>query len=432
MKDVAGAEGMDVYAKLEDIGKRAKQASQLLSKAGARQKSDALYALARLLREKETHILEANARDVEQGKSRSLDAPRLARLTLTPAIIEEMAEACVFVADYPDPLGATETQWQRPNGLLVGKMRVPLGVVAMIFESRPNVVIDSAILCLKAGNSVIMRGGSEAIHSNLALGAILHEALAEAGLPPDCAQVVDVTDREAIRAMCKLSDYIDVIIPRGGEPLIRMVSQEAAMPVLKHDKGVCHLFVDEGADLAAALEIAFNGKVQRPSACNSLECLLVHAAEAKVFLPRLAEKLGQAGVSFRACPRALPLLKVWPETQAMAMTDADKGKEYLDLILAVLVVDGLEDALVHIRKYGSQHTEVICTNNHEHAMAFLREADASMVAVNASPRFNDGGQLGLGAEIGISTSKLHAYGPMGIKELTTTKFVVMGSGQVRG
>ena len=432
MKEEASKNGMDIYAKLEDIGKKAKQASQFLAKAGAKQKTDALYALARLLREKQTEILDANSRDVEQGKARSLDAPRLARLTLTPEIIEEMAEACIFVADYPDPLGATETQWQRPNGLLVGKMRVPLGVVAMIFESRPNVVIDSAILCLKAGNSVIMRGGSEAIHSNLALGAVLHKALVEAGLPADCAQVVDVTDREAIRAMCKLSDYIDVIIPRGGEPLIRMVSQEAAMPVLKHDKGVCHLFVDEGADLDAALSIAFNGKVQRPSACNALECLLVHKSEAQAFLPRLAEELGRAGVSFRACPDALNLFKNCPEAKVAPMTDADKGKEYLDLILGVRVVDGLAEALDYISKYGSQHTEVICTNNHEHAMAFLREVDASMVAVNASSRFNDGGQLGLGAEIGISTSKLHAYGPMGIKELTTTKFVVLGNGQVRG
>ncbi len=431
IKNAAG-NGMDIYAKLEDIGKKAKRASQLLGKAGAKQKADALFALARLLREKQADILAANARDVEQGKARSLDAPRLARLTLTPEIIEEMAEACIFIAEYPDPLGATETQWQRPNGLLVGKMRVPLGVVAMIFESRPNVVIDSAILCLKAGNSVIMRGGSEAINSNLALGAILHEALLEAGLPADCAQVVDVTDREAIRAMCKLSDYIDVIIPRGGEPLIRMVSQEAAMPVLKHDKGVCHLFVDEGADLAAALNIAFNGKVQRPSACNALECLLVHEAEAMAFLPRLADKLGAAGVSFRACPRAMDPLESVSDVKVAAMNEADKGKEYLDLVLGVMVVDDLSAALAHISKYGSQHTEVICTNNHEHAMTFLREADASMVAVNASSRFNDGGQLGLGAEIGISTSKLHAYGPMGIKELTTTKFVVLGNGQVRG
>ena len=422
---------MDIYAKLEEIGKKAKLASQLLGRASAKQKADALYALARLLREKQAQILDANAKDVEHGKSRSLDAPRLARLTLTPAIIEEMAEACMFVADYPDPLGAMEKQWQRPNGLLVGKMRVPLGVVAMIFESRPNVVIDSAILCLKAGNSVIMRGGSEAINSNLALGAILHEALTLAGLPAECAQVVDVTDREAIRAMCKLSDYIDVIIPRGGEPLIRMVSQEAVMPVLKHDKGVCHLFVDEGADLPGALEIAFNAKVQRPSACNALECLLVHETEAANFLPRLAVKLGEAGVSFRACPKALALLKTGPSVNVTPINEADYGKEYLDLILGVIVVADMEAALAHIRKYGSQHTEVICTNNHEHAMAFLREVDASMVAVNASSRFNDGGQLGLGAEIGISTSKLHAYGPMGIQELTTTKCVVLGAGQVR-
>lgn len=422
---------MDVYARLEEIGKKAKLASQSLGKASAAQKADALLTLARLLREKQIQVLEANSRDVELAKAKSLDGARLARLTLTPAIIEEMAEACVFVAEYPDPLGVMETQWQRPNGLLVGKMRVPLGVIAMIFESRPNVVIDSAILCLKAGNSVIMRGGSEAMHSNLALGEILHEALDKAGLPAECAQVVDVPDREAIRAMCKLSEYIDVIIPRGGEPLIRLVSQEATMPVLKHDKGVCHLFVDESADLAAALEIAFNGKVQRPSACNSLECLLVHKFEATAFLPRLAKKLGEAGVSFRACPRSLDLLNNAAPGKASAMTDADKGKEYLELVLAVLVVDSFDKALEHIRQYGSQHTEVICTNDHNRAMDFLREVNASMVAVNASPRFNDGGQLGLGAEIGISTSKLHAYGPMGIKELTTTKFVVMGKGQVR-
>ena len=422
---------MDIYAKLEDIGQRAKAASRFLANAPASVKAAALHGLAGILRGQQDFILEANARDVEQGQARSLDAPRLARLTLTPAIIEEMAAACEFVADYPDPLGATETQWQRPNGLLVGKMRVPLGVIAMIFESRPNVVIDSAILCIKAGNSVIMRGGSEAIHSNLALGKLLHQALQEAGLPADCAQVVDVPDREAIKAMCKMSDYIDVIIPRGGEPLIRLVSQEALMPVLKHDKGVCHLYVDEGADNSSAVEIAFNGKVQRPSACNALECVLVHQAQAETFLPQMAERLGAAGVAFRACPRALDMLKTCAACNIAPMTETDMGKEYLALTLAVRVVDSLDEALDYIRRYGSNHSEVICTNNQAHAMLFLRAVDASMVAVNASSRFNDGGQLGLGAEIGISTSKLHAYGPMGIKELTTTKFVVLGSGQIR-
>ncbi len=349
------------------------------------------------------------------------------RLRLTPRIIEEMATACEDVAAQNDPVGAIETMWQRENGLQVGKMRVPLGVIAMIYESRPNVTVDSAILCLKAGNAVVLRGGSEAIHSNLFLAGLINEALQKAGLPPEGVQVVPVTDREAVTALCKLEQYIDVIIPRGGEGLIRRVVAEATMPVLKHYNGICHCYVDAGADLDEALEIVFNGKVQRPGVCNALECLLVHEQEAKAFLPMVAEKLGKAGVSFRACPQSLPLLGL----TAQAAQDSDWGHEFHDLILAVKVVASQDEAQDHIAAYGSNHTEVICTRDYAHGMRFLREVDASMVGINASTRFNDGGQLGLGAEIGISTSKLHSYGPMGVTELTTTKFVVLGHGQVR-
>jgi glutamate-5-semialdehyde dehydrogenase len=306
-------------------------------------------------------------------------------------------------------------------------MRVPLGVVAMIYEARPNVTIDASILCLKAGNAVILRGGSEALYSNVALAGLLHEALEAAGLPADAVQFIDITSHDAVSALCRLDEYVDVLIPRGGESLVRAVTEQATMPVLKHYMGVCHAFIDASADIDQATEIVFNSKVQRPGVCNALECLLVHKDIAPLFLPRVTEKLGSAGVEFRADERSLPLLGQF----AVAQKPEDLGKEFHDLILAVCVVDDMEQALEHIARCGSHHTEIICTTDHLHAMRFLREADASMVAVNASTRFNDGGQLGLGAEIGISTSKLHAYGPMGVQELTTTKFVVFGQGQVR-
>ncbi len=414
---------------LEEIGKKAKVASRIVAAAPSQQKIQALTSLAKILLNNEQAILEANAKDVQAAKKQGLDEARLARLTLTPAIVKEMADACIFVANLPDPLGAMESQWHQPNGILVGKMRISLGVIAMIFESRPNVIIDSAILCLKAGNAVIMRGGSEALHSNLYLASLLHQALQIAGLPQDAAQVVGTTDRMAIKEMCKLSKYIDVIIPRGGEALISMVTAEATMPVLKHDKGVCHAYVDEAADLDSAIKIIYNSKVQRPSACNAVEGVLVHKAEAQKLLPKLAEILGEAGVVFHACPRALPLMQA--QTRVEPLKEDEKGKEYLALEMTVMVVDSLEEAINYIAVHGSNHSEVICTNNHQNAMTFLREVDASMVAVNASTRFNDGGQLGLGAEIGISTCKLHSYGPMGVKELTTTKFVVLGQGQIR-
>lgn len=418
---------MTLAEEMARLGERARAASRVVGKAAPAAKAAALEGLARLLEERAGELLTANARDVEAARARGLDAPRLDRLTLTPAILADMAQACRHVAALPDPVGALDRQWQRPNGLLVGKMRVPLGVIAMIYEARPNVTIDAAILCLKAGNAVILRGGSEAIHSNTALAQILQESLSAAGLPPEAAQLVTSTDHAAVTALCKLDRYIDVMIPRGGENLVRAVTEAATMPVLKHFKGVCHVFVDASASLDDAENIVYNGKVQRPGVCNALECLLVHKDVAAAFLPRVARRLGGAGVEFRACAQSLPLLG----PTAVPQREEDLGQEFHALVLAVRVVDSLDAALDHIARYGSQHTEVICTNDHAHAMRFVREADASMVGVNASTRFNDGGQLGLGAEIGISTSKLHAYGPMGVQELTTTKFMVLGQGQVR-
>ena len=413
---------------IREMGRKAREASRAMATATPAAKTEFLYALARLLMDRRKEIIEVNKKDVEEAVQLGLDAPRLDRLTLTPAIVEDMHRACIQVADMPDPIGALDKQWQRPNGMLVGKMRVPLGVIAMIYEARPNVTVDAAILCLKAGNAVILRGGREALNSNRFLASLLQQALREAGLPEDAAQLVQTTDHAAVTALCKLDEYIDVMIPRGGEGLVRAVTEAATMPVLKHYMGVCHLYIDEGADLGMALRLAHNGKVQRPGVCNALECLLVHEKEAASFLPMLAGKLGADGVEFRADARALPLLS---GAKAVPARPGDFGQEFHDLILAVRVVDSLDDALDHIASYGSNHTEVICTNNHANATRFLREADASLTAVNASTRFNDGGQLGLGAEIGICTSKLHSYGAMGVRELTTTKFVALGTGQIR-
>ncbi|EFL51335.1 gamma-glutamyl phosphate reductase [Solidesulfovibrio fructosivorans JJ]] len=419
---------MSVATDMEQMAVRARDASRLLAGASGAAKDTFLAALADLLATRREAVMAANARDVEAAKAAGMDAPRVNRLTLTPAIMDAMAAACREIIALPDPVGGIEAMRPRPNGLLVGRMRVPLGVICMIYESRPNVTIDAAILCLKAGNAVILKGGSEALESNKALAALLREALAAAGLPADAAQLVPTSDRAAVAALCKLDQYIDVIIPRGGEGLIRAVVDAATMPVLKHFKGVCHAYVDAEADLAMAEKVIVNAKAQRPGVCNALECLLVHADVAPEFLPRVGSALRRAGVTLRACPRALPLLG---EGAAPAAPE-DYGHEFHDLILAVKVVDSMDEALAHIHRYGSNHTEVILTEHHGRAMDFLRRADASMVGVNCSTRFNDGGELGLGAEIGISTSKLHAYGPMGLVELTSAKFVTLGNGQVRG
>ncbi|SKA65501.1 glutamate-5-semialdehyde dehydrogenase [Desulfobaculum bizertense] len=418
---------MDIQEMMLSVGQRAKLASRSMAKASTAQKNAVLIRLAELLDSRRDEIAAANARDLDAAEKEGLDAPRMDRLRLTPAVIDAMALACREVAAQDDPVGEISGMHKRPNGILVGRMRIPLGVIAMIFESRPNVTVDSGILCLKAGNAVILRGGREAFHSNQYLATLLHEALTDNSLPADAVQVIETTERAAVPALCKLDQYIDVMIPRGGEGLIRAVVAEATMPVLKHYKGVVHAYVDEAADLDRAVKIVLNAKAQRPGVCNALECLLVHKAVAEQLLPRVAEALSAAGVSFRACPRALPFLGA----SAQPAAENDWGMEFHDLILAVKVVDSMDEALDHIAEHGSNHTEIIISQDHDTAMRFMREADASMVAINASSRFNDGGQLGLGAEIGISTSKLHAYGPMGVTELTGAKFVVFGEGQVR-
>lgn len=406
---------------------QAKKASRILARAGSAQKDKALNILAELIRSRKQEILEANRLDLEAASKKGLDEARIERLKITAETIESMAGACEEVAAMTDPVGAIDDMQKRPSGIMVGKMRVPLGVVAIIYESRPNVTIDSAILCLKAGNAVILRGGSEAFNSNTFLAGLISGALEESGLPADGVSTLPTTEREAVGMMLKLDEYIDVVIPRGGEGLIRAVVRDAQMPVLKHYKGVCHIYVHRDADLNQALEIVHNAKVQRPGVCNALECLLVHREAAEAFLPMVAGKLGQAGVRFMACPDSLPLLG---ETATPA-TDRDWGFEFLSLNMAVKIVNSQDQAQEHIDQYGSNHSEAILTRDYSRAMKFMREVDASAVLINASTRFNDGGQFGLGAEIGISTSKLHAYGPMGVKELTSCKFVVLGDGQVR-
>lgn len=418
---------MDIYAEIREMAQRAKSAAAALNRAAPKAKNLFLETLAKLLTDNEAVILAANSMDVEAARAKGVDEARLDRLALTPAIIRRAADSCLEVAAMPDPIGALETQWRRPNGLLVGKMRVPLGVIAMIYEARPNVTIEAAILCVKAGDAIILRGGSDAARSNEAFAKLLREALIVSGLPEYSCQLVATRDREAVYALCKQDEWIDAIIPRGGESLIRAVCDAATMPVLKHYKGVCHAYVDAEVDIEEACRIIVNSKAQRPGVCNALECLLVNAEIAPIFLPELAKKFAPYKVRFRADAASLPLLGEGAEPLA----DEDKGREFHALVLAVIVVNGLDEAMNYIERYGSRHTDIICTKNYNHATRFLREVDASLVAVNASTRFNDGGELGLGAEIGISTSKLHAYGPMGVKELTTTKFVALGDGQTR-
>ena len=350
----------------------------------------------------------------------------LDRLELSDKVMESMVAGLKEVAALPDPVGEISEMARRPSGIVVGRMRIPLGVIGMIYESRPNVTVDAAALCLKAGNSIILRGGSEAIHSNLALAKVLQEVLTAADINPAALQVIPVIDRQAVNALLGLEEYVDLIIPRGGEGLIRFVAENSRIPVLKHYKGVCHVFVDATADFDMATNIAMNGTTQRPGVCNALETLLVHRDIATDFLPQVGAELMAAGVELRGCSATRAILPDVKEAQ-----ESDWPAEYLELILAVKVVDDIDAAMDHIVKYGSQHTEVIVTGDYAHAQRFIREVDASSVMVNASTRFSDGGQFGLGAEIGISTTKLHAYGPMALKELTTKKFIVYGDGQVR-
>ena len=382
--------------------------------------------MAESLSAQKDFIQTENKKDLEAGREKGLSAAMLDRLALTDKVMEAMIGGLHEVIALPDPVGEVDEMIRRPNGLMVGRMRIPLGVIGMIYESRPNVTVDAAALCLKAGNAVILRGGSEAIHSNLALAKVLQDALAAEKMNPAAIQVIPVADREAVNVLLSLEDYVDLIIPRGGEGLIRFVAQNSRIPVLKHYKGVCHVFVDRDADFEMAANIVMNGKTQRPGVCNALETLLVHREISGSFLPLIGARLQKAGVELRGCPQTREII-----AGIKAATEEDWFAEFLDLILAVRVVDDIDAAMDHIAVYGSQHTEVIVTANYANAQRFIREVDASAVMVNASTRFSDGGQFGLGAEIGISTTKLHAYGPMGLKELTARKFIVYGDGQVR-
>ncbi|MDM7202929.1 MAG: glutamate-5-semialdehyde dehydrogenase [Thermodesulfobacteriaceae bacterium] len=408
------------------MAKEAKEAAQKLATLNSSLKNEVLLEVAQKIREKKEYLKEINAKDINFAITLGVSKAFIDRLTLTDKVIEAMAKGLEEVAALPDPVGEVVKMWRRPNGLLVGKMRIPLGVIAIIYESRPNVTIDSAGLCFKSGNAVILRGGKEALNSNLALAEIFREVLVEKGLPLASVQVIPIPDREAMDYLLDLEEYIDLVIPRGGEGLIRFVTERAKMPVIKHYKGVCHVYVDEEAHLEKALKICVNAKCQRPGVCNAMETLLVHKDIAPTFLPMLAKEYEKYGVEIRGCPETLKYIP-----NAKRATEEDYGYEFLDLILAVKIVNSLEEALLHIAKYGSNHTEAIVTENYTKAMKFLKEVDASLVLVNASTRFNDGGELGLGAEIGISTTKIHAYGPMGLEELTTTKFIAFGDGQIR-
>jgi glutamate-5-semialdehyde dehydrogenase len=411
---------------VERVCRAAKEAAALLGKADTPRKNAALAGMAKGLRERSEGLQAENRKDMDAGKAKGLPAAMLDRLLLTDSRIRQMADGIEEVIALPDPVGEVLKMGRRPNGLWVGRMRIPLGVIGIIYESRPNVTADAAALCVKSGNAVVLRGGSEAIRSNTAIARILRDALSESGLPADAVSIIGRTDRAAVDCMLAADEFIDLIIPRGGEGLIRSVAEKSRIPVIKHYKGVCHIYVDEGVDRKQAVPVCVNAKVQRPGVCNAMETLLVHEKAAPGFLPAVAAELTRNGVELRGCPKTVRLVP-----QARPAEEEDWGTEFLDLILAVKVVSSMEEAMEHIRRYGSLHTEAILTRDHARAMRFVREVDSSLVLVNASTRFNDGFQLGLGAEIGISTTKVHAFGPMGLEELTTTKFIAFGDGQVR-
>ena len=417
---------MDIEQTIGQMARDAKKAAAVMARCDTKRKNQALLTMADLLEQQAEMLCAENRKDLERAEAAGLSAAMIDRLTISEKTIASMAGGLREVAAYTDPVGTQGETWVRPNGLRVARMRIPLGVIGIIYESRPNVTIDAAGLCLKSGNAVILRGGSEALDSNRALAGIIAQALEATGLPAQAAQVVPTEDRAAVNVLLAQEEFVDLIIPRGGEGLIRFVVANSKIPVLKHYKGVCHVFVDVSADPVMAEEIAFNAKVQRPGVCNALETLLVHREVADAFLPAMARRYSDAGVELRGCPATLAIVPT-----AKPATDADWPEEYLNLTLAVKVVDDMDAAIDHIGQYGSQHTEAIVTSDYGRANRFLRDVDASVVLVNASTRFNDGGQLGLGAEMGISTSKLHAFGPMGLEELTTRKFVVLGDGQIR-
>ncbi len=416
---------MELSCDLSERGRRARAAAVTLASATRVAKDAGLLAIADGLIERQSDILAANAKDMTDAKAAGLDEAMLDRLRLDPARVQAMAAAVRGLAAVDDPVGEIIGMKRRPNGLLAGQVRIPLGVIAMIYESRPNVTIDAAALCLKSGNAVLLRGGKEARRSNELLGELARTALVRVGLAEDAVQVLPPLGREELKVLIGLTGLIDLLIPRGGEGLIRFVTEHARVPVVQHYKGVCHLYIDGAADLDMALALTENGKMSRPGVCNALECVLVHESVAGAFLPRL-ETLVKRGLEVRGDASTVAILPV-----AIPANENDWGQEFLARVLAVKVVPDYAAAVAHIRQYGSQHSEAICTNDHRIAERFLREVDASCVLVNASTRFNDGGELGLGAEIGISTSKLHAYGPMGLASLTALKWIVHGDGQVR-
>lgn len=417
---------MDIVSYMQDLGRRARRAARVLASAGSEQKNAALAAIATALEHGRSALTAANARDLEAGATAGLDAAQLDRLTLTPARIDAMIEGLRQVAALTDPVGEITDLRYRPSGIQVGRMRVPLGVIGIIYESRPNVTVDAASLCLKSGNACILRGGSESIHSNGAIATCIRAGLAAAGLPAAAVQVVETADRAAVGELITMKDHVDVIVPRGGKSLIERISAEARVPVIKHLDGVCHVYIDDRADPDKALAIAVNAKTHRYGVCNAMETLLVAEPVAAAILPRLAAAYREHGVELRGCERACAIL---PDC-APATAD-DWYAEYLAPVLAVRVVAGIDAAIEHIGAYGSQHTDAIVTEDYARARRFLREVDSSSVMVNASTRFADGFEYGLGAEIGISTDKLHARGPVGLEGLTSQKFVVLGDGHVR-
>ena len=419
----------DIPAYMAHLGAAARAAATAMAAAGSAAKDDALRALARRLREAGAPLAQANAEDLAAAQARGLAAPLVDRLRLTPRALETVAQGCEQLAAMPDPVGEIGDVKRRPSGISVGRMRVPIGVFGMIYESRPNVTIEAASLAIKSGNACILRGGSEALHSNLALWRLVQAALVEAGLPPEAVQLVETPDRAAVGHLITMPEHVDVIIPRGGKGLIERISAEARVPVIKHLDGNCHVYVDAEVELDMALKVTDNAKTQKYSPCNAAESLLVHAAQAAAFLPRIGAVFAAKGVEMRGCPRALALLAGLP--QLLPATEEDWATEYLAPIISIKVVDSLDEAMAHIGRYGSHHTDAILTTNHPNAMRFLREVDSASVMVNASTRFADGFEYGLGAEIGISTDKFHARGPVGLEGLTSLKWVVLGQGELR-
>ena len=409
-----------------DIGRRAKEASRIMVTASTNVKNNALLHMAEALMNNKKTVIEANMKDIELGKKNNLSEAMLDRLMINEERIESMAKGLKNVASLKDPIGEGVKGWRTPNNLDISMIRVPLGVIGMIYESRPNVTVDAAALCIKAGNSIILRGGSEAINTNIALAKIIKKAAIDARLPEGCIQLIEMVDRELVNSLIRLNDYVDVIIPRGGTGLKKAIIANATVPVIETGAGICHIYVDSEADLSMAEEIIVNAKTQRPGVCNAVETVLVHKNIASEFLPRLAQRLYGLGVEIRMCEKGIEFT-----SGAKAACDEDWATEYLDLILSIKVVESVEEAIDHIFKYGTKHSEAIITDSYKNSQKFLMEVDASSVYVNASTRFTDGSEFGFGAEIGISTQKLHARGPMGLEQLTTTKYLIYGDGQVR-